>query len=170
MTGLCSCLVEVKLGKMLDLVAKHIVIGRLPNLKDDFSFWTVAESYRWSALLDAKFGEGCHLQYIPSGFSALGQMGNMGPGARIPALQMALLQLCNQINTLEGCKFGDKCHFTYSDMELGNPGSPGYKDPIAMRPPMGSYDGRVKPSPDRLVAAADFGANFFCDFGMDGWY
>lgn len=123
-----------------------------------------------------QFGEGCHfLHYVPGGFSALGQMGNMGQGARKPAppayadgpASAIKTKLCNQINTPEGCKFGDKCRFAHSEMELGRPGFPGYEDPRAMRPPMGSYGGRVEPSPPGLAAAANFGASATAKISID---
>ncbi|KAK1375821.1 hypothetical protein POM88_032014 [Heracleum sosnowskyi] len=83
---ICSCLVEVKLRKMLDLVARQ-------------SYWTVAKSYRWS---------GARMS---------------APPAHADGLASAVkTKIYNQINTLEGCKFGDKCRFAHSEMELGRPG------------------------------------------------
>ncbi|XP_020703920.2 zinc finger CCCH domain-containing protein 14-like [Dendrobium catenatum] len=36
-----------------------------------------------------------------------------------PATPVTNTRLCNKYNTAEGCKFGDKCHFSHEERELG---------------------------------------------------
>ncbi|MEI4855957.1 hypothetical protein, partial [Klebsiella pneumoniae] len=86
---------------------------------------------------------GCHfLHYVPGGYTAPNQMTNLGgPVARKPALppfsngpaSTVKTKLCNKDNTAEGCKFGDKCHYAHSEMELGKPAFSSYEDPRALR-------------------------------------
>lgn len=54
-------------------------------------------------------------------------------------------KLCNKINTPEGCRYGDKCNFAHSEMELGRPPVPGYEDPRMMGP-TGGFSQRREPS------------------------
>ena len=100
------------------------VYGHIDALRCLYPLFTVFMLCNTSG---CQFGEGCHfLDYVPGGFSALGQMGNMGPGARKPApptyadgpAPAIKTKLCNQINTPEGCKFGNKCRFAHSILRL----------------------------------------------------
>ncbi|CAH1440392.1 unnamed protein product [Lactuca virosa] len=87
------------------------------------------------------FGEGCHfLHYVPGGGGGK-QLTNMGVGVG-PALGRkppfvadtpVKSKLCNKINTPEGCKFGDKCRFAHSEVELtlSSKNKPFYQDPRA---------------------------------------
>uniref|UniRef100_A0A5B6Z2Z1 Putative zinc finger CCCH domain-containing protein 14 n=1 Tax=Davidia involucrata TaxID=16924 RepID=A0A5B6Z2Z1_DAVIN len=128
------------------------------------------------------FGEGCHfLHYVPGGYSAIAQMTNLGgnPGtpvgrnARAPppftdgAAPTVKSKLCNKFNTLEGCKFGDKCHFAHGEMELGKPFIPAHEDPRAMGPMVSRLPRRVEPPPPGLAAAANFGASATAKISID---
>lgn len=79
----------------------------------------------------------------------------------------AKTKLCNKINTPEGCKFGDKCRFAHSEMELGKPSFSGYEDPRGPGPMNYGYSGRVEPSPPGLAAAANFGASATAKISID---
>ncbi|CAK9168764.1 unnamed protein product [Ilex paraguariensis] len=69
-------------------------------------------------------------------------------------------KLCNKVNTPEGCKFGDKCHFAHSQMELGKPSFPGFEYPRAM-------DQWSAASPPSLPAAANFGSSATAKISID---
>ncbi|KAK2988443.1 hypothetical protein RJ640_022280 [Escallonia rubra] len=120
-----------------------------------------------------QFGEGCHfLHYVPGGYSAVSQMTNLGgPAARKPIQPFTdgpapsvKTKLCNKYNTAEGCKFGDKCRFAHSEMELGKSAFSGYEDPRASGPMNYGFAGRVDPSPP---AAANFGASATAKISID---
>ncbi|CAK9177409.1 unnamed protein product [Ilex paraguariensis] len=122
------------------------------------------------------FGEGCHfLHYVP-GYSAVGQMTNLGGPVGRNAMPQAPFtdgpspaktKLCNKINTPEGCKFGDKCRFAHSEMELGKPSFPRYEDPRAMVPMVNRFSGRAEASPPGLAAAANFGSSATAKISID---
>ncbi|XP_061360214.1 zinc finger CCCH domain-containing protein 44-like isoform X4 [Gastrolobium bilobum] len=68
-------------------------------------------------------------------------------------------RLCNKFNTVEGCKFGDKCHFAHGEWELGRPTAPPYENSRALGQMQSSrVAGRVEPPPAH-GAAAGFGAS-----------
>ncbi|KAM7476662.1 hypothetical protein LguiB_023905 [Lonicera macranthoides] len=126
------------------------------------------------------FGESCHfLHYVPGGYKAVNNMANLGGSdARKPPFQPftdgpappVKTKLCNNINNPEGCKFGDKCRFAHSEMELGKPGFPSYEDPRAMGgpPPMHyGFPPRGEPSPPGIAAAANFGASATAKISID---
>ncbi|KAL4562030.1 hypothetical protein LXL04_034219 [Taraxacum kok-saghyz] len=69
------------------------------------------------------FGEGCHfLHYVHGGTgptpSPSPTMGRK-PGPPFGDTPIKS-KLCNKMNTPEGCKFGDKCRFAHSQMEVNN--------------------------------------------------
>ncbi|XP_073311671.1 zinc finger CCCH domain-containing protein 14-like [Primulina huaijiensis] len=112
------------------------------------------------------FGDSCHfLHYIP-GYNAHTQLANMGghnavPGRNVefpdgPAPTMRT-KMCNRINTPEGCRFGDKCHFAHSEMELGKSPAPGYEDPRSLGPMGGSS--RWRESLPHGMSVGSFGAS-----------
>ncbi|PWA43050.1 K Homology domain-containing protein [Artemisia annua] len=80
----------------------------------------------------------------------------------------------SRINTPEGCKFGDKCRFAHSEVELGSKSSfPAYEDPRAQPGPFnygggGGYQGRMEPGPPGLTAAANFGQSATAKISIDG--
>lgn len=82
------------------------------------------------------FGETCHFQHYFPGYSAQVQMGKLGTNAAVPFTdgppRIVKTKLCSNINTPEGCRFGDKCRFAHSEMELGKPIGPGHEDSRAM--------------------------------------
>ncbi|KAI3719162.1 hypothetical protein L6452_20056 [Arctium lappa] len=87
------------------------------------------------------FGEGCHfLHYVPGGYHAPNPLTNMGgPFGRKSQMQQPFTdgpappvknKLCHKIKTPEGCKFGDKCRFAHSEVEIGGrPPFPAYENP-----------------------------------------
>ncbi|KAH8512442.1 hypothetical protein POPTR_003G213200v4 [Populus trichocarpa] len=96
------------------------------------------------------FGEGCHfLHYVPGGYKAVSQMlpalppASRNQGAPPPSFPdrssppSVKSRLCNKYNTVEGCKFGDKCHFAHGEWELGKASAASYDDPRAMGPMQG---------------------------------
>lgn len=131
------------------------------------------------------FGEGCHfLHYVP-GYSAVKQFTNVGgPIGRKPPIQQHHPQLqqqpsadaslksklCNRINTPEGCKFGDKCRFAHSEVQLGSKSSfPSYEDPRGQPGPINySGGGGYQPAPPGLAAAANFGQSATAKISIDG--
>ncbi|KAL5719537.1 hypothetical protein ACHQM5_012296 [Ranunculus cassubicifolius] len=118
-----------------------------------------------------QFGEGCHfLHYIPGGFNAVAQMTNhshppssrnnpMNPphmgASNGPSAAAVKTRMCNKINSPEGCKFGDKCHFAHNERELG-------KSSSHEGGPMGH---RFQAPQD--VAAASFGASATAKISVD---
>ncbi|KVI00650.1 zinc finger CCCH domain-containing protein 14-like [Cynara cardunculus var. scolymus] len=130
------------------------------------------------------FGEGCHfLHYVPGGYSAVKQFTNVGgPLGRKAPMQQPFAdgpatpvksKLCNKINTPEGCKFGDKCRFAHSEVELGSKSSfPSYEDSRGQPGPInygggGGYQGRMEPAPPGLAAAANFGQSATAKISID---
>ncbi|KAM0052244.1 putative transcription factor C3H family [Helianthus debilis subsp. tardiflorus] len=132
------------------------------------------------------FGEGCHfLHYVPGGYSAVKQLTNVsGPlGRKAPMQQPPPFaadgplksKLCNKMNTPEGCKFGDKCRFAHSEVELtsNKPSFSAYEDPRSQPGPIsyggGGYQGRFEPpAPPGLAAAANFGQSATAKISIDG--
>ncbi|KAK1266393.1 Zinc finger CCCH domain-containing protein 14 [Acorus gramineus] len=135
------------------------------------------------------FGEGCHfLHYVPGGINAVAHMTNignpglppprnhpMGPppmpdGGPPPAVKT---RMCNKLNTPEGCKFGDKCHFAHSEREIGRPIQPIHEDlhrpPPMMGGPMGGgrMGGRPDLGPPPPGLAASFGASAAAKISVD---
>lgn len=127
------------------------------------------------------FGEGCHfLHYVPGGYAAVSQLTNLGnnhshpPASRNPmsvpsmpngSSAAAKTKMCNKINTPDGCKFGDKCHFAHNEREIGKSAGPPHEDPRGMGPPMhGRY--RHEPAPQDL-AAVSFGATATAKISVD---
>lgn len=111
------------------------------------------------------FGEGCHfLHYVPGGAGGK-QFTNMGPGSALgrkppfAADSPVKSKLCNKINTPEGCKFGDKCRFAHSEMEINSkPVFPGYE----AQPGPVNYGGG-----GGLAAAANFGQSATAKISID---
>ncbi|XP_008243620.1 PREDICTED: zinc finger CCCH domain-containing protein 14-like [Prunus mume] len=129
------------------------------------------------------FGEGCHfLHYVPGGIKAVSQMTGSNPTLPLPPRNSAAppsfpdgssppsvkTRLCNKYNTVEGCKFGDKCHFAHGEWELGRPTAQSYEDPRGG----GGYPGRMgggrmEPPPQTHGAAARFGATATAKISVD---
>ncbi|CAN0879050.1 Zinc finger CCCH domain-containing protein 44 [Linum grandiflorum] len=100
------------------------------------------------------FGESCHfLHYVPGGHNAAAQLMNRSSVPQMPRTVPApppasynspspsvKNRMCNKYNTVEGCKFGDKCHYAHGEWELGRPvTAPHHEDPRMMGggpPPM----------------------------------
>ena len=76
-------------------------------------------------------------------------------------------RLCNKLNTLEGCKFGDKCHFSHGEWEPSKLTSPTYEDPCAMGPMLGRMTGKIEPLSQGLGAVASFGASATAKTSID---
>lgn len=70
-------------------------------------------------------------------------------------------KLCNKVNTPEGCRYGDKCHFAHSEMELGRPG---YEDP-RVTGPIGGFSQRLEASHHGSVG--NFGASATAKISID---
>ncbi|KAL2514160.1 Zinc finger CCCH domain-containing protein 52 [Forsythia ovata] len=82
------------------------------------------------------FGDSCHFQHHFPGYSAQVQMAKLGRNSAVPftdgPTRTLKSKLCSNINTPEGCRFGEKCRFAHSEMELGKPVVPGHEDSRAM--------------------------------------
>uniref|UniRef100_A0A6N2M9J7 C3H1-type domain-containing protein n=1 Tax=Salix viminalis TaxID=40686 RepID=A0A6N2M9J7_SALVM len=133
------------------------------------------------------FGEGCHfLHHVPGGFKAVSQMLNVGgspalpPASRnqgVPTLPYqdrssppsVKSRLCNKYNTVEGCKFGDKCHFAHGEWELGKASAapPSYEDPRAMGPIPGRMIRHMDHPHQGHGAAASFGSSATTKISID---
>ncbi|KAF5190127.1 zinc finger CCCH domain-containing protein 14-like [Thalictrum thalictroides] len=127
------------------------------------------------------FGEGCHfLHYVPGGINAVTQMTNMGGNPALPprnamgpppfldgSSQTAKTRICKKFNSAEGCKFGDKCHFSHGEREFGMQFASSREDPRAMGPNMGRFAGRPEQPPPGLAAAASFGASATAKISVD---
>ncbi|KAJ6945102.1 hypothetical protein NC651_000208 [Populus alba x Populus x berolinensis] len=132
------------------------------------------------------FGEGCHfLHHVPGGFKAVSQMLNVGgspalpPASRnqgVPTLSYqdrssppsVKSRLCNKYNTVEGCKFGDKCHFAHGEWELGKASAaPSYEDPRAMGPIPGRMSRHMEHPHQGHGAAASFGSSATTKISID---
>ncbi|CAN6241289.1 unnamed protein product [Urochloa humidicola] len=74
-------------------------------------------------------------------------------------------RMCTKYTTVEGCKFGDKCHFAHSERELGKPAYMSHEGP-----PMGvRYGGRPEPPPPAAMGppAGNFGASATAKISVD---
>ncbi|KAI3444945.1 hypothetical protein Pfo_001610 [Paulownia fortunei] len=121
------------------------------------------------------FGDACHfLHYVP-GYSAHSQLANLGGNSAVPVGRNAAFtdgpaptmktKLCNKVNTPEGCRYGDKCHFAHSERELGKPPFPGYEDPRMMGP-IGGFSQRIEP-PQHGLPVGNFGASATAKISID---
>ncbi|PIA48585.1 hypothetical protein AQUCO_01400875v1 [Aquilegia coerulea] len=130
------------------------------------------------------FGESCHfLHYVPGGINAVAHMTNLGgnhshppssrntmgpPSSHNGASPAVKTRMCNKLNSPEGCKFGDKCHFAHNERELGKSTGPSHEDPRVMSGPMsGRFPGRHEPPPPGMAAAASFGASATAKISVD---
>lgn len=129
------------------------------------------------------YGESCHfLHYVPGGINPIAHMTNssgnhsyppssrnmMGPPSIPNGAPVAVkTRMCNKMNTAEGCKFGDKCHFAHSESELGKSMGPSHEDPRSMGPMSGRFPARHEPTPPGLAAAASFGASATAKISVD---
>lgn len=119
------------------------------------------------------FGDACHFQHYVPGYSAHTQLANLGGNVGVPVGRNASFsdgpaptmktKICNRINTPEGCRYGDKCHFAHSEMELSKPHNPGFEDP-RMRGPIGGFSQRHEPSQH---AVGNFGASATAKISID---
>ncbi|KAL2234233.1 zinc finger CCCH domain-containing protein 14 isoform X1 [Sesamum indicum] len=120
------------------------------------------------------FGDACHFQHYVPGYSAHAQLANLGANNALPVGRNAFTdgptptmksKLCNKFNTPEGCRFGDKCHFAHSEMELGMPPVPGYEDPRVMGQ-IGGFPQRLESSQHGLPVG-NFGASATAKISID---
>ncbi|KAK6162914.1 hypothetical protein DH2020_002755 [Rehmannia glutinosa] len=73
-------------------------------------------------------------------------------------------KICNKINTPEGCRYGDKCHFAHSEMEISKPPNPRYnEDPRMMGQIGGGFSQRFEPS----QPVGNFGASATAKISID---
>ncbi|KAH6772938.1 hypothetical protein C2S52_004219 [Perilla frutescens var. hirtella] len=122
------------------------------------------------------FGDSCHFQHYVPGYSAHTQLANMGGNAGVPVGRNASFsdapapamktRICNRINTAEGCRYGDKCHFAHSEMELGKTPSSVFEDP-RMRGPSGGFSQRHEP---HQHAVGNFGASATAKISIDATF
>lgn len=127
---------------------------------------------KFFSIAGCPFGEGCHFSHhVPGGYNAVAQMMNLKPAApprnvaapppvsnNGSAQHAVKSRICNKFNSLEGCKFGDKCHFAHGEWELGKPFAPSVDDHRLMAPTnVGRMPGRVE-APSGL-GGTSFGAN-----------
>lgn len=125
------------------------------------------------------FGESCHfLHYFPGGYNAVAQMMNLPQAVPAPSRNMAVpppasngptvvkSRMCNRLNSAEGCKFGDKCHFAHGEWELGKPIAISHDDPRALGAVPGRMGGRYEPPP-APGPAASFGASATAKISVD---
>lgn len=125
------------------------------------------------------FGESCHfLHYFPGGYNAVAQMMNLPQAVPAPSRNMAVpppasngstavkSRMCNRLNSAEGCKFGDKCHFAHGEWELGKPVAISHDDPRALGAVPGRMGGRYEPPP-APGPAASFGASATAKISVD---
>lgn len=78
----------------------------------------------------------------------------------------AKTRMCTKYNTVEGCKFGEKCHFAHGERELGRQTYMSHEGP----PPMsGRYGGRPEPPPPVAMGpqAGNFGASATAKISVD---
>ncbi|KAL1535916.1 zinc finger CCCH domain-containing protein 14-like [Salvia divinorum] len=117
------------------------------------------------------FGDACHFQHYVPGYNAHTQLANMGVkiaapvGRNTPSFSDSpspnmKTKLCNRLNTPEGCRYGNKCHFAHSEMELGKPATPGFEDQ-RMR---GGYSQRHEASQHTV---GNFGASATAKISID---
>jgi len=136
---------------------------------------------KFFSTIGCPFGEGCHfLHFVPGGYPAVAKMLNLGSPAvsapaRAPAdhaavanshpASMGKTRMCTKYNTVEGCRFGDKCHFAHSERELGKPAYMTHE-----APPMGGrFGGRPEPPPPVAMGppAGNFGASATAKISVD---
>ncbi|KAL6569775.1 hypothetical protein OROMI_014289 [Orobanche minor] len=124
------------------------------------------------------FGDTCHFMHYFPGYSAHTQLANSGgnvPTSVVrntaftdggPSMTMKT-KICNKINTPEGCRYGDKCRFAHSDMELNKlpPPMPHYEDPYIRGPGRG-FSQRFEPAP-RDLPVANFGVSATAKISVD---
>lgn len=129
------------------------------------------------------FGEGCHfLHYVQGGLSTVQKMLGVNPSLPMPsrnpvgppsvpngATPALKTRLCNKMNSPEGCKFGDKCHFAHGQSEIGKPIAPNHEGPHAIMggPVRGGMQGRMDPPPPGHNATAGFGASATAKISVD---
>nr|AQZ40913.1 CCCH-type zinc finger protein [Chimonanthus praecox] len=129
------------------------------------------------------FGEGCHFQhYVPGGYAAVAQMTNLnnpalpltsrnpGPPSGIPdgsSPSVVKTRMCNKYNTVEGCKFGDKCHFAHGEWELGKANVSSLREERPVVPALPRLADRFEPQQAGLAAAASFGISSTAKISVD---
>ncbi|XP_059302999.1 zinc finger CCCH domain-containing protein 14-like [Lycium ferocissimum] len=122
------------------------------------------------------YGEACHFLHHVPGYSAMSQISNMGLNPAVPTgrntapfsdgpASSMKSKLCNKYNSAEGCRFGDKCHFAHSEMEIGKPVVPAYDD-FQAAGPHSMFSGYHKPS-QFSPAATNFGASATTTISID---
>ncbi|KAF4370708.1 hypothetical protein F8388_025087 [Cannabis sativa] len=128
------------------------------------------------------FGESCHfLHYVPGGYNAVAQMMNLAPpvpppsgnmGNQAPTLNgssasSVKTRVCNRFNSVEGCKFGDKCHFAHGEWEIGKVVAPSHDDPRPMPPMPNRYTGRMETPQPPPGLTSSFGASATVKISVD---
>ncbi|KAK6162866.1 hypothetical protein DH2020_002707 [Rehmannia glutinosa] len=120
------------------------------------------------------FGDACHfLHYFP-GYSAHAQLANLGGNNAVSVARNANFtdglaptmktKICNKINTPEGCRYGDKCHFAHSEMEISKPPNPRYNEDSRMMGQIGGgFSQRFEPS----QPVGNFGASATAKISID---
>ncbi|KAM3323334.1 zinc finger CCCH domain-containing protein 14 [Capsicum chacoense] len=122
------------------------------------------------------YGEGCHfLHYVP-GYTAMSQLSNMGSNPAPPfgrngasfsdgPAPTVKSKFCSRFNTAEGCRFGDKCHFAHSEVEVGKQVRPGYND-FQTKGPLSGFSPMVRGpgGPFKTKMCANFSKGL-CTFG-----
>jgi hypothetical protein len=115
------------------------------------------------------------LHFVPGGYLAVAKMLNLGSPAvsaptRVPVDHAAVAnshltstgktRMCTKYNTVEGCKFGEKCHFAHGERELGKPAYMSHE---------GRFGGRPEPCPQATMAppAGNFGASATAKISVD---
>lgn len=118
------------------------------------------------------------MHYFPGGYNAVAQMMNLPQAVPAPSRNMAVpppasngptvvkSRMCNRLNSAEGCKFGDKCHFAHGEWELGKPIAISHDDPRAFGAVPGRMGGRYEPPP-APGPAASFGASATAKISVD---
>ncbi|PIN25178.1 hypothetical protein CDL12_02076 [Handroanthus impetiginosus] len=117
------------------------------------------------------YGDACHYQHYAPGYSAHAQLANLGGNDAVPAGRNAgftdspaptmKTKLCNKINTPEGCRYGDKCHFAHSEMEFSN-----RHEGSRMMGPVGGFSQRLELS-QRGLPMCNFGASATAKISID---
>lgn len=104
---------------------------------------------------------------------AVAQMTNLGnPSSRNSVVSGSSdrgvkTRMCNKVNTEEGCRFGDKCHFAHSERELGRSSVQGPEHYSPRRGRLSAGGGGFDRSPSGLGAAASFGASATAKISVD---
>ncbi|KAL3841201.1 hypothetical protein ACJIZ3_025792 [Penstemon smallii] len=125
------------------------------------------------------FGENCHfLHYVPGGYNSVAQMMNLAPAppSRTAPGPMSIqngsastaskTKLCNKFNTVEGCKYGDKCNFAHGEWEIGKPVASFQDDPRNSGPTPGRFGARLEPPPVP-ASAGNFGLSATAKISVD---